>query len=98
MSLSSSHGSRLPASAPGIWRPRLPTRDKDTTMQKRVDRPSAVFARTISPQFAHINPSSSSLFILRWQMIRDDAVTRLRAIKLQRREMLPREIMSCLIL
>ena len=29
MSLSSFHGSRLPASAPGIWRPRLPTRDRE---------------------------------------------------------------------
>lgn len=29
VSLSSFHGSRLPASAPGIWRPRLPTRDRE---------------------------------------------------------------------
>lgn len=65
VSLSSFHGSRLPASAPGIWRPRLPTRDKDTTMQKRTGRLLVIFARSFSAQFAHVNPSSSSLFILR---------------------------------
>lgn len=37
MSLSSFHGSRLPASAPGIWRPRLLTRDRQVAMQKQRD-------------------------------------------------------------
>lgn len=37
MSLSSFHGSRLPASAPGIWRPRLLTRDRQIAMQKQRD-------------------------------------------------------------
>lgn len=38
MSLSSFHGSRLPASAPGIWRPRLPTRDTQRYQQRHRTR------------------------------------------------------------
>lgn len=68
VSLSSFHGSRLPASAPGIWRPRLPTRDKETQQCKSA--PDGLFvwfssrALESSAQFSHIDLSSSSLFSL----------------------------------